>query len=126
MEYKRIDISLSSKFNSSIREKYLVKIKSKLAELQEETDLVNIKKIILFGSVARDETTASSDIDLCLIVDDEISNRYGRTLRTIVSDDYEYPYIDCVVIKESNFYNNPDDWRLYNDIKRDGVIIYEV
>ena len=126
MGYKSIDTLLSTGPDLKVKEKYLVKIKSKLNELQEETNLVNIKKIILFGSVARNEATASSDIDLCLIVDDKISGSYGRILRTIVSDDYEYPYTDCVVIRESNFYNNPDDRRLYNDIKKDGVLIYEV
>lgn len=108
-----------------IRESYVKKVEDKLKELYEETEFKYIKKIILFGSVARGDDRTSSDIDICLITDDNISNHHRCEAKYIVLDDAEYPYVDCVTIKESSFNNNSQKWKLYDYIKKEGVLIYE-
>lgn len=107
-----------------IRPKYVEKIKSKLKELKEETNFKGIQKVILFGSVARGDDHTTSDIDICLITSDDISNSDRCNAKYTIFDDEEYPYVDCVTVKESKF-NNATEWKLYDYIKKDGTLIYE-
>jgi predicted nucleotidyltransferase len=76
-----------------------------------------IEKIILFGSRARGSSRRSSDIDLAVFTLPEFENQ-GRFSSDI--DDLETLLkIDLVFINEKT------ELKLMENIKKDGVVIYE-
>ena len=76
-----------------------------------------IEKIILFGSRARGDYKLTSDIDLAVFILPEFINRGGMI--SDISDIETLLKIDVVMINEQS------NLELLENIKREGVVIYE-
>jgi predicted nucleotidyltransferase len=84
------------------------------------------KKLILFGSFVRKETTRNSDLDILVITSDDIKNprqesiRIRRALRGISMP------MDILVITESKFQEMSDQPGLiYREALQDGEVVYQ-
>ena len=76
-----------------------------------------VKKVIVFGSYAKGEAHPKSDIDLCVE-----SDLRGLSFISLIEDIRDVLKIDPDVVRMSEVIEN--SW-LANEIKRDGVVIYE-
>ncbi len=84
-----------------------------------------IKKIILFGSYAYGKPGNDSDIDLCVISDENKRKlNLMREIRSALSFS-KYP-LDILVYKQEEFdYRADSSTSMENQIKRHGVVLYE-
>ena len=76
-----------------------------------------VKKAIVFGSYAKGNAYPKSDIDLCIE-----SDLRGLRFISLLEDIRDVLKIDPDVVRMSEVIK---DSRLENEIKKDGVIIYE-
>jgi predicted nucleotidyltransferase len=83
-----------------------------------------VKKIYLFGSYSRGEADEDSDMDICVVVDNECDfrNKYGD-----ISMEFSHnglAHSDLLVIPEKYFgeFNYKD--HINNIIKNEGVLLY--
>ena len=82
----------------------------------------HIKEIVLFGSVAREEDTEFSDIDILIIADDE------ELVEEEVSDEvmdillYKEEHISAHVISEDH-YKKTKNFSFLRNVYEDGVIL---
>jgi uncharacterized protein len=89
------------------------------------TKKFKVNKIILFGSYAYGTPTDESDIDLCIITDEnkrkiELMREIRTTLKGI-----KYP-LDILVYKKDEFdYRADSNTSLENYISRQGIVLYE-
>jgi len=89
----------------------------------------NLKKIVLFGSVAREEANRNSDIDVLVILK-EITQHDFRLVSDIGADvkwdmDYdENAYLQLITVSEEET-RNLDYWELMQNISRDGVTLFD-
>ncbi len=87
--------------------------------------IINVKKIILFGSYAYGVPTKGSDIDLCIITDD--NRRKIDIITDIQSSIYknlQYP-VDILVYKPEDFENRADSIStIEKTISKKGLVIY--
>ncbi|WP_323735580.1 nucleotidyltransferase domain-containing protein [Methanosphaera sp. ISO3-F5] len=94
-----------------IAKEFAKKIKSK-----------DIKKIILFGSVARGEDTEDSDIDILIIANNE------EELEDYISEEVidilltQKQYISAHIMSQ-NHYNETKNFSFLRNVLEDGVII---
>lgn len=82
------------------------------------------RKIILFGSAARGDSTDTSDIDLLVIIRDGIEARQidRRIRRSLISPEVSY---DLIVMTESEFSKGvKEGWRIFKEILREGKTLY--
>ena len=81
-----------------------------------------IKKIILFGSVARQEDTENSDIDILIIADNE------EELEDYISEEVidilltEKQYISAHIMSQQHF-NETKNFSFLRNVSKDGIII---
>ena len=87
----------------------------------------NIQKIYLFGSYAYGKPNEDSDIDFCVIIDDDIS-KYRREvscdIRGKLWDEHIVP-IDLLTYNEKVFYNFINSRGIENIIIEHGKLFYE-
>lgn len=94
-------------------------IKNAIKDIIERDNYYIISKIVLFGSYARGEAEKNSDIDLVVYDSPQFS---GMKVYSFIGDLKEKLrkdidlFIDRNIVKESKFYDN---------IVKDGIIIYE-
>lgn len=91
-------------------------LKSILKEILEN---FAVKKAILFGSYAKNTQTAKSDIDLVIDSEGKLLNIYFYGLLEDLVQKLQ-KNVDLFEISEIQ-----KDSRIYNDIKNEGVIVYE-
>ena len=126
-----IKVNLGKEFEEKLKEKlnmpnpHILKLKSDLSYLKEATCFDKIKYIILFGSCSKGIATLRSDIDLCVIVDEEL-NRYDvADIRVTLNDDTEFGVeTNVVVVDEKTYVEHYSTLRLYREIGS-GVQIYK-
>ncbi|MBM7556771.1 nucleotidyltransferase domain-containing protein [Halanaerobacter jeridensis] len=71
---------------------------------QRISELIDTKKIILFGSHANGNADDESDVDLCIITDeDKRKLDIMREIRKNLDSVIDYP-LDLIVYKEDEFY----------------------
>lgn len=114
--------------------KYLKKLADKFAALVVKQFKGNIVSIVLFGSVAREEAGAHSDIDLVLIFKN-LPN--GRLTRTKLLEPIEDAMLkDLEILKEKGIFTNFNcllktqkealhTRPLYLDLTQDAVYLYD-
>jgi len=98
-----------------------------LAELKRGLQEIygdRLRAVVLFGSQARGEATADSDVDVAVVLDDydspyDIIRRTGELFWQLSFEHDEL--ITCVPIKESDWRDK--DWRLYRNLRREGVVV---
>ena len=78
-----------------------------------------VKKAILFGSYAKNNPTKKSDIDLVIDSEGQLLNIYFYGLLEELVQSLQ-KNVDLFEISEIQ-----KDSRIYNDIKSEGVVIYE-
>ena len=82
----------------------------------------NISMIILYGSVARNEYTDESDIDIAIILKNEIDNKTKEQFINWSADDRVFSIID---IKESNIQKWGDSLPFYRNVKKEGIVLWK-
>ena len=89
----------------------------------------HLQKIILYGSYARGDATASSDIDIMILVDlDEMEiKKYANRLSDMTYDiNLDYDVIIMPIVKnEAHFNHWVSAYPFYYNVKREGVTLYE-
>ena len=86
-----------------------------------------IKKIFLFGSYASGKATPKSDIDLCVIIGDELTEQktdINLKIAIILFDNKIIP-ADVLVYTEEQFVKIKNPNGIKNTIMTEGRIIYE-
>ena len=78
-----------------------------------------VKKAILFGSYAKNTQTSNSDIDLVIDSEGKLLNIYFYGLLEELVQKFE-KNVDLFEISEIQ-----KDSKIYNDIKNEGVVVYE-
>lgn len=89
-----------------------------------QTPLAGVQKVILFGSLARSDIKCTSDIDLCIVFDDDIdlSSKDVAFFKLSLSACSE---IDADVVCCHKRTLEHSDHLLFRDIRRDGVLLLE-
>ena len=89
----------------------------------------NLKKIVLFGSVAREEANKDSDIDVLVVLKERTLDDF--TLVSNISADVswdmgydENSYIQAVTVSEEDA-GGLSYWGLMKNVSRDGVTLYD-
>lgn len=87
----------------------------------------NISQIILYGSVARSEETAESDIDIAIIIDGvQVSAIRERFIEWNAEMDMKYNRVFSIVDIEKS---QMDKWGnvlpFYKNIKEEGVVLWK-
>ena len=98
-----------------------------LAELKRGLQEIygdRLRAVVLFGSQARGEATADSDVDVAVVLDD-FENAYGELDRTAdlfwrLSFEQD-ELIACIPVRERDW--RAKDWRLYRNLRREGVLV---
>lgn len=86
----------------------------------------NLLSIILYGSVARNEATEESDIDIALIVTSDNRKMHKKMLDALSELDLEYNQViaPSLILKE-----NFDKWRdvmpYYKNIEKEGIVLWK-
>ncbi len=87
--------------------------------IKEDLKKANVKKAILFGSYAKKNPTPKSDIDLVIDSDGKLLNIYFYGLLEDLVQKIQKK-VDLIEISEIH-----KNSRIYNDIQKEGIIIYE-
>lgn len=87
--------------------------------LKEILKNFSVKKAIIFGSYAKNTQTSKSDIDLVIDSDGTLLNIYFYGLLEELVEKLQ-KNIDLFEISEIQ-----KDSRIYNDIQKEGVVVYE-
>ena len=87
--------------------------------LQEVLKNFSVKKAILFGSYAKNLQTNKSDIDLVIDSEGKLLNIYFYGLLEELVQKLQ-KNVDLFEISEIQ-----KESRIYNDIKKEGIVIYE-
>ena len=87
----------------------------------------NILAIILYGSVARNENTAESDIDIAIIVKAEMDDMTrDRFIRWSAEMDLRYDRVFSIIdIQEENMEKWGNVLPFYQSVKKEGIILWK-
>ena len=87
----------------------------------------NISMIILYGSVARNEATDESDVDIAIIVKDQMDkDTKGRLVNWVADMDIRYERVFSIVdIQESNMMKWERVLPFYQNIRREGIVLWK-
>ena len=87
-------------------------------------NIKSIKKIILFGSYANQTNNNDSDIDLCILIDDNKIKETDWSVRNILFGIVNTP-IDLLIYNELDFKERSDSNTSFeNQILKNGVFLY--
>jgi len=102
----------------NIKDIELNKIKNHLSNIK------SIKKIILFGSYANQTNNIDSDIDLCILIDDNKIKETDWSIRSILFGILETP-VDLLIYNELDFKERSESNTSFeNQIIKSGVFLY--
>ena len=87
----------------------------------------NITAIILYGSVARNEATPESDVDIAIIIkkdmDDDIKNKFINWAADL---DLRYDRIFSIIdIKEENLKKWGKVLPFYQNVQKEGIVLWK-
>ena len=86
-------------------------------------------KVILYGSYARGDYDAESDVDVMFIIDEDDVNimKYRRGVRLAMSGiDLKYDVLVCGHVQNYNrFIKYMNDVPFYENVSREGIVYYE-
>ena len=87
----------------------------------------NISMIILYGSVARNEATDESDVDVAIIVKDQMDkDTKSRFVNWVADMDIRYERVFSIVdIEESNMRKWEKVLPFYQNIRREGIVLWK-
>lgn len=88
-----------------------------------------LKKVILYGSYARGDYDAESDVDVMFLVDEDDENlrTYRKPIRKVESEiDFKYDVLLCGIVQnQDKFYQYINDIPFYSNVYREGVVLYD-
>lgn len=85
--------------------------------------IIPVKKLILFGSYAKDKYTAASDIDVLLVYED--IEKINLDVYKVAWDILDIPEIQLHVYKSSDYMKLRKSGNLFiKSIEREGIIIW--
>ena len=101
-------------------QKITAELKQKLAELYGDS----LKQMIVYGSYARGQQTANSDIDIAVVLDKEISKtvEISRMIDVITDLNLEYSVLISVYPVSSGDYESINSPLMMN-LRREGVAV---
>ena len=116
-----VDLRLTDKDIKVAKEEIVEKTQNLL-----KTDLV---KVILYGSCARGDYKADSDVDIALLTkcDRESAKKYNRALADIATDfamKY-YQVVNFVCLPYDEFQEKKDWYPYFRNIDREGQVLFE-
>lgn len=87
----------------------------------------NIRQIILYGSVARNEATAESDIDIAIILNGSLSGDIRDAFLEFSANlDLKYERVFSIIdIDRSNMEKWGDVLPFYRNIREEGVVLWK-
>lgn len=87
----------------------------------------NISMIILYGSVARNEATDESDIDVAIIVKNKMDDDTKKQFVSWTADmDIRYERVFSIVdIQESNMMKWENVLPFYQNIRKEGIVLWK-
>lgn len=87
----------------------------------------NISMIILYGSMARNEATDESDVDVAIIVKDQMDkDTKSRFVNWVADMDIRYERVFSIVdIQESNMMKWEKVLPFYQNIRREGIVLWK-
>lgn len=87
----------------------------------------NISMIILYGSVARNEATSESDVDIAIIVKDPMDkDTKSRFVKWVADMDIRYERVFSIVdIQERNMTKWEKVLPFYQNIRREGIVLWK-
>lgn len=88
-----------------------------------QSNLPELKQIILFGSCARNQVRVGSDIDLLILTEHPVKQAVRGDLASELAEPREGIVTDLVFYTEKDF--QASDCRLVQEIRKDGVILWE-
>ncbi len=88
-----------------------------------------LKKVILYGSYARGDYDAESDVDVMLLVDEDDENlrTYRKPIRKVESEiDFKYDVLLCGIVQnQDKFYQYINDIPFYSNVYKEGIVLYD-
>ena len=87
----------------------------------------NILKIILYGSVARNDNTDESDIDIAIIVGNEMDDATKeRFIRWTAELDLRYDRVFSIIdIREENMEKWGNVLPFYQNVQKEGIVLWK-
>ena len=87
----------------------------------------NISMIVLYGSVARNEATNVSDIDIAIIIKEEMNNQTKKRFISWAADmDIRYEKVFSIVdIREDNMKKWERVLPFYQNIRKEGIVLWK-
>lgn len=101
-------------------------IKEELVQGLTEIFQRNISAIILYGSVARGDTTDESDIDIAIVIKKEMDNQTKKRFISWAADmDIRYERVFSIVdIQEENMEKWERILPFYQNIRKEGIVLW--
>lgn len=89
------------------------------------TEEVQPTRIFLFGSHARGAAHATSDVDICLVVPDDLEDTYSKTVRAYRSL-RGFPFAKDILVRHEKRFNERSQWvgSIESQVQKEGVVIY--
>lgn len=87
----------------------------------------NISMIILYGSVARNEATNESDVDIAIIIKKEMDDQTKKRFISWAADmDIRYEKVFSIVdIREDNMKKWERVLPFYQNIRKEGIVLWK-
>jgi len=87
-----------------------------------KTQIFPAEMIILFGSVAQDSINLHSDMDICIVSDEDLTIKQQRSIEnyfySIVQDEFELDFVYC------NKEKLKTGTRVFENIRNGGRVLY--
>ena len=88
-----------------------------------------LKKVVLYGSYARGDYDAESDVDVMFMIDEDDNEivKYRKNVRRAMSGiDLKYGALICGHVQNYNrFIKYMNDVPFYENVSREGIVYYE-
>lgn len=84
-----------------------------------------MKKVVLYGSVARGTNTAESDVDIAIIVNGYTDEMHDKMIDLAVELELEYgKVLSLILIDYDNFLEWENVLPFYKNVKKEGIVLW--